>query len=248
MHTRARAHTHTHKPNEKHPWHFTSSIHLGAHRYERNEPTPHKHTRTSTPIIITMALPTTSAYDDEFGEAIEHILNCSLNASLPEDATRTAEDFARAAYCGYTYNDELFWEEGVRYHGHCMCACALRRPLPLHARTHVRMHAQVPYSYKTEEVYCPDSDTYHILDCNGTAGLQSYTCPVSEVAAACRYWDKVNMSWSSEGCTLWKSDRANGVAYCNCTHLTDYAAQELATLSANTAVFTSVTSSSRDRH
>ena len=109
------------------------------------------------------------------------------------------------------------------------------------------MYAQVPYSYKTEEVYCPDSDTYHILDCNGTAGLQSYTCPVSEVAAACRYWDKVNMSWSSEGCTLWKSDRANGVAYCNCTHLTDYAAQELATLSANTAVFTSVTSSSRDR-
>ena len=126
MHTCARAHTNTHTNPMKSTLGTLHQAFTEAHigTFVTNHPT-HKHTRTSTPIIITMALPTVTVYDDEFGEAIVHILNCSLNASLPEDATRTAEDYARADYCGYTYNDELFWEEGVRYHGHCMCACAL---------------------------------------------------------------------------------------------------------------------------
>ena len=98
-------------------------------------------------------------------------------------------------------------------------------------------------SYLNETFYCPEADTYVTMDCNGTVGVQTYTCPAMAKIASCEYWDTVNQTWSSEGCVYWKSDLTTGEAYCNCTHLTDFTAQHAETVDENTAVFIGVTES-----
>ena len=98
-------------------------------------------------------------------------------------------------------------------------------------------------SYLKETFHCPEADTYVTMDCNGTVGVQTYTCPAMAKIASCEYWDTVNQTWSSEGCVYWKSDLTTGEAYCNCTHLTDFTAQHAETVDENTAVFIGVTES-----
>ena len=76
------------------------------------------------------------------------------------------------------------------------------------------------------------------MNCTNTSGSMALTCPKKESVAACRYYDTYNKNWTDDNCTYWYSDYENGYAVCNCTHLTDFSAQQEDTFSEQTTTFT----------
>lgn len=65
------------------------------------------------------------------------------------------------------------------------------------------------------------------MDCEGVTGVLNFTCPVEFPGSSCLWWEAASSSWSSTGCTYWKTDSVRGVAYCNCTHLTTFASDQV---------------------
>ena len=64
--------------------------------------------------------------------------------------------------------------------------------------------------------------------------------------STCTYWDTASSSWSSEGCTYWRTDEVNGVAYCNCTHLTSFTSDVSSSLQGSVTNFASTMASAED--
>ncbi|RLN87700.1 hypothetical protein BBJ28_00013866 [Nothophytophthora sp. Chile5] len=67
------------------------------------------------------------------------------------------------------------------------------------------------------------------VECNGTEFTGDITCPVRQ--PACRYWDPVNGSWSSEGCQAAGTTADGLYTICECTHLTDFSTEVMQSLS-----------------
>ena len=84
------------------------------------------------------------------------------------------------------------------------------------------------------------------LDCEGTIGVINFTCPVWYPVSTCTYWDTSKLAWSSEGCTYWRTDEVNGVAYCNCTHLTAFASSQADEQLSSVQTFLDTTASAED--
>ena len=83
------------------------------------------------------------------------------------------------------------------------------------------------------------------MDCEGRRGILNYTCPVYYPVSSCTYWDTKTLSWSDEGCKYWKTDDVNGVAYCNCTHLTAFTSDVQSELQSSSS-FADTTRSAED--
>ncbi|RLN26229.1 hypothetical protein BBJ28_00019123 [Nothophytophthora sp. Chile5] len=70
---------------------------------------------------------------------------------------------------------------------------------------------------------CSDIQEQLTVECNGTAFSGDITCPARQ--PACRYWEPVSGSWSSEGCQAAGTTADGLYTICECTHLTDFSTE-----------------------
>ena len=85
--------------------------------------------------------------------------------------------------------------------------------------------------------YCADIARSFELQCQNTSGAIVLECPFRVPGASCQFWDNEVGNWSSAGCTPWKSNYEEGWVKCNCTHLTDFAAQQEDLFAEQTSTF-----------
>ena len=86
------------------------------------------------------------------------------------------------------------------------------------------------YTFPSQQVWCSSVSTYFDLNCTNETASVSFTCPAAYDSAVCQYWVAGTRPgelgyWSTEGCVLASYDEETGSASCNCSHLTDFAAQ-----------------------
>jgi hypothetical protein len=74
--------------------------------------------------------------------------------------------------------------------------------------------------------FCADAAESFEVQCDNTSGAIAFDCPFKFSGASCEFWDTETGNWSDYGCTYWYSDYDRGFAKCNCTHLTDFSAQQ----------------------
>ena len=64
-------------------------------------------------------------------------------------------------------------------------------------------------------VTCPD-----ILHSTQVSNTWNVTCPVARRALECRFWDSVELRWSTAGCTVQPNNTSRQQVVCKCDHLT----------------------------
>ena len=94
--------------------------------------------------------------------------------------------------------------------------------------------------------FCADSASAYDLQCDNTTGAIVFTCPFRVTGATCEFWDEDIGNWSDTGCTFWYSNYKEGFAKCNCTHLTDFSAQQEDKFGEQTSTFVSTADSVKD--
>ena len=151
--------------------------------------------------------------------AQSYSVNCGGTNVTKLEATYTSEDLARAQHCGTEHLLENM-TEWVKY--------------------------KMPWVNNSKKVWCNSTQDWHFLDCEGTIGVINFTCPVWYPVSTCTYWDTSKLAWSSEGCTYWRTDEVNGVAYCNCTHLTAFASSQADEQLSSVQTFLDTTASAED--
>ena len=144
------------------------------------------------------------------------VLNCS-NQSTGIQYEFTSLEIARASFCG----TEIGYREDVSWN-------ALSRDPP---------HASF---------FCSDMSSSYDVACENASGAMSFECPFRVSGASCQFWDSSTGNWSSAGCTYWKSNYEEGWAKCNCTHLTDFAAQQEDLFDQQTSTFVDTATSAKD--
>ena len=154
---------------------------------------------------------------NDFGQT--YSVNCGGINVTKLQATYTSEDLARAQYCGTERLLENM-TEWVEYFE--------------------------PWTNASKDVWCNSTQEWHFMDCEGVRGVLNYTCPRYTPASTCTYWDTATLTWSSEGCTYWRTDEVKGIAYCNCTHLTSFTSDEADELQSSATTLADTTASAQD--
>ncbi|KAG1686220.1 hypothetical protein DVH05_007058, partial [Phytophthora capsici] len=85
---------------------------------------------------------------------------------------------------------------------------------------------------------CADIVEPMTVQCNGSSYAGEATCPVRQ--PACKYWDTVNGTWSSDGCKAAGTTDDGLYTICECTHLTDFSSEVSQSVSLVTAHFMNV--------
>jgi hypothetical protein len=181
------------------------------------------------PIVLALPLPSSRRRRElfawnasSFGSkdfAESYSTDCGGENVTRLEAAYTTQDLARAQYCG---TEHLLVNQ-----------------------TKVVSYLEPPKN-GSKSVWCSSIEAWHYLDCEGRRGVINFTCPVYYPVSTCTFWDTGSSSWSSEGCTYWRTDEVNGVAYCNCTHLTSFTAGQGKSVTSSTATFASTTRSVED--
>jgi hypothetical protein len=181
------------------------------------------------PIVLALPLPSSRRRRElfawnasSFGSkdfAESYSTDCGGENVTRLEAAYTTQDLARAQYCG---TEHLLVNQ-----------------------TKVVSYLEPPKN-GSKSVWCSSIEAWHYLDCEGRRGVINFTCPVYYPVSTCTFWDTGSSSWSSEGCTYWRTDEVNGVAYCNCTHLTSFTAGQGKSVTSSTATFASTTRSIED--
>ena len=147
------------------------------------------------------------------------IKNCYGRNVSKLEGTYSAEDLARAKYCGLD-SDLANQTRWVNYFQ--------------------------KWQNNSQKVWCNSTKDWHYMDCEGRVGVVNFTCPIMIPVSSCLYWDTTSLSWSSEGCTYWRTDEVNGVAYCNCTHLTSFRSNQLSGEQESVSSFATTAASVQD--
>ena len=147
------------------------------------------------------------------------IKNCYGRNVSKLEGTYSAEDLARAKYCGLD-SDLANQTRWVNYFQ--------------------------KWQNNSQKVWCNSTKDWHYMDCEGRVGVVNFTCPIMIPVSSCLYWDTTSLSWSSEGCTYWRTDEVNGVAYCNCTHLTSFHSNQLSGEQESVSSFATTAASVQD--
>ncbi|KAK1935400.1 Sperm receptor for egg jelly [Phytophthora citrophthora] len=85
---------------------------------------------------------------------------------------------------------------------------------------------------------CTDIVEPMTVQCNGSSYAGEATCPVRQ--PACKYWDTVNGTWSSDGCKAAGTTDDGLYTICECTHLTDFSSEVSQSVSVVTEHFMNV--------
>lgn len=147
-------------------------------------------------------------------------LACDANATaLPEVVSVLSMDVERAKYCSNDLavagHDDLL----VCAQGDCGTSLIDRRG------------ESGNVTGLSVAQWCSAVGAYYDLNCtNETWASVSLTCPMPYDSAVCQYFVPGSRGklgyWSTEGCVLASYDAETGIASCNCSHLTDFAAEE----------------------
>ena len=151
------------------------------------------------------------------GIAASYSVDCGAENVSRLVAQYTAQDLARAQYCG----TESLLENETKWVSYLE-----------------------PWRNASKYVWCEGIQEWYYMDCEGRRGVINYTCPVYYPVSTCTYWDTAALTWSSEGCTYWRTDLETGVAYCNCTHLTSFTSDHTEELQSSTSTLTTTMSRS----
>ena len=184
----------------------------------------------SDPIVLSLPLPSsrrrrlgaTSEWNGTWGSkdfAQSYSVNCGGTNVTKLQATYTSQDLARAQYCGTEHLLENMTEWVLHFE---------------------------PWTNASKDVWCNSTEEWHYMDCEDVVGVLNYTCPVYYPVSTCTFWDTTTSTWSSDGCTYWRTDEVKGVAYCNCTHLTSFSSRETEALQSSTTTLAETTASVQD--
>ena len=180
------------------------------------------------PIVLSLPLPSSSRRRrlsewngtwPEKQRAKTYSVNCFGRNVSKLEALYSEEDLARAQFCGL----ELDLANKTRW-----------------------VNYFEPWVNNSRKVWCNSTREWHYMDCEGNVGMINYTCPGISPVSSCLYWDTKLLSWSSAGCTYWRTDEIMGIAYCNCTHLTSFRSKSSSEFTESASTFADTTASVQD--
>ena len=222
------------------------------------------------PIVMTLPLPIGATAVHEVAEVLTH--DCG-NATLVETARFTSQDKGRAKFCYDIDIDENTPPSGIprELGGRPMggggsgggvggggrsddtispnellqCANGMYEEQMNCSNTTGQVAITCPK--KESAASCRYYDTYSKVKITmiAYAMLLFSTAPVRTTYLFPPLPSAIQ-NWTDDNCTYWYSDYEQGYAVCNCTHLTDFSAQQEDTFSEQTSTFTDTVSSVED--
>ena len=187
------------------------------------------------PITIYLPLPTSASALIE-SDPVEWTFDCGLNVSL-YDTYVSAMDYDRQEYCAEHYgevveDDNMTWFNTSFDYSSTQWQRGKRTAV---ARNYSGLFV------------CDEINKTYVPECGGrSSGFLNFSCPTQYSSADCTFWDDDTSTWSSYDCTLWTVSYESGYAVCNCTHLTNFAAQQLDTFRDNSDILLSTSASAAD--